>query len=153
MRRRPVTSRWAAAGTVAGLLMASLVVLVGARAASAAAVPDATEVATPALASLSPGRLDVFTRSSGSTLQYQYQPAGGSWTVVRDLGGAIASQPSVVSWAPGRFDVFARGTSGALVHRWFTTSGGWSAWESLGASLRSAPSVVSDGTGRLSVFF
>lgn len=122
-----------------------------ARAVTAAPVPDATEVLTPAVSSLSPGRVDVFTRSSRGTLQYQYLPVGGSWTALRDLGGSIASQPSVVSWATGRFDVFARGADGSLQHRWFSGSR-WSGWENLGGSLRSAPSAVSWGPGRLHVF-
>ncbi|HSP38685.1 MAG TPA: hypothetical protein VLR26_13115, partial [Frankiaceae bacterium] len=111
---RQVARRLLTAGAAAGLLLAGLSVSASPVVAAVPPVPDATEVASPAATSLSPGRLDVFTRSSGGTLLYQYRPVGGSWTVVRDLGGSLASQPSVVSWAAGRFDVFARGTSGAL---------------------------------------
>lgn len=142
------------AGLLTLVLLAPLTVVLlrPASAASVAAVSDAVETPTPALSSLSPGRIDVFTRSSAGTLQYRYLLPGGSWTDTRDLGGALASQPSVVSWAQGRFDVFARGTNGALVHRWFNVGSGWSAWENLGGSLRSAPSAVSEGSGNLKVF-
>jgi hypothetical protein len=131
-----------------------LVIGVGMLATPAAAAPPPLppdERSSPALTSLSDGRLDLFTRSATGNLTHQYRPPGGSWTRTLNLGGNIASQPAVASWAPGRMDVFARGTDNALWHRWYTGAN-WSRWESLGGTLTSAPAVAAWGPGRLDVF-
>lgn len=120
--------------------------------ARAAPVPLASaELSSPAVASLTPGRVDIFSRAASGNLAYQYWLPGGSWTRTLSLGGVITSQPAAASWAAGRMDVFARGTDNALWHRWFS-GGVWSEWESLGGRLSSAPAVASQGSGFLDVF-
>jgi hypothetical protein len=109
------------------------------------------ERASPAVTSLSPGRVDVFWRSSSGKLTYRYRNRGGSWTRAIDLGGRIASQPAAVSWAKGRIDVFAQGTDGALWQRTFH-GGSWRPWQSRGGTLTSGPAVVSRAAGALDVF-
>jgi hypothetical protein len=149
-----------AAGAIARLLVASLVaallvVVVQAPQPTEAAVAGVShpgvERTTPAVTSLSRGRIDLFWRSSSGTLRHRYRPAGGSWTRALDLGGSIASQPSAVSWGTGRIDVFARGTDGKLWQRTHS-SDGWGAWRSRGGALTSAPAVVSQKRGSLDVF-
>jgi hypothetical protein len=121
-------------------------------AARAAPAPLASaEVGSPAVASLTEGRVDVFSRGTGGNLAYQYRLPGGSWTRTLSLGGVLTSQPAATSWAPGRMDVFARGGDNALWHR--SLSGGvWSGWGSLGGRLSSAPAVTSQASGLLDVF-
>ncbi|HSP36189.1 MAG TPA: DUF1524 domain-containing protein [Frankiaceae bacterium] len=96
--------------------------------------------------------MDLFWRGADGTLRQRFKPAGGSWTVEINLGGAIASQPSVVSWVLGRVDVFARGVDGRLAHRWFVTGTGWSAWESLDGVLSASPSAAAWAPGRIDAF-
>jgi hypothetical protein len=118
----------------------------------------AWDTVTPALAggvtspvsvsSWSPGRLDVFARSSRGTLAHTW--SNGSFSAWEDLGGGIVGGPTAISWYPGRVDVFVRGTDGQLWHKWY--AGGWSAWEPLGGGLSSAPTVASWFPGRLDVF-
>jgi len=122
------------AGVVAAVvcLLSGLLVFVGPPATAKAAtapVDTATEVASPAVSSLSPGRVDVFTRWSTGALLHQYLPVGGSWTAVRDLGGTIASRPSVVSWGAGpvrRVRARHKRHAGAPLvhqHRWLVRKG------------------------------
>jgi Repeat of unknown function (DUF346) len=148
-QRRP--GRWRTFATVATLAVACAVVATPVPATAAVAPVPSTEVTSPAVTGLEPGRVDLFWRTTSGRLAHRYRPAGGSWTRQLDLGGTLASQPAAVSWAPGRIDVFARGTNNTLVHRWYR-NGSWSGWESLGGTLASAPAVASWGSGRLDVF-
>jgi len=150
--RHGLRRAWPARTLIAGL--AALAIVTTTLAAPAVAAPPAlpsTERTSPAVASLSSGRTDLFWRSSAGDLIHQYRPSGGSWTRTRNLGGDLASQPVAVSWAPGRMDVFARDTDNTLAHRWYT-AGRWSAWQSLGGTLSSAPAVTSWAPGRLDLF-
>jgi hypothetical protein len=148
-RRRP--GRWRSFATIATLaIVGAMVTAPGPAAAAPAALPS-TELASPAITGLEPGRMDLFWRTSSGRLAHRYRRAGGSWTRQLDLGGTLASQPAAVSWAPGRLDVFARGTDNTLVHRWYR-NGSWSGWESLGGTFASAPAVASWEPGRLDVF-
>lgn len=143
---------WRASG--AALLAVGMALFIAVPAVPAGAAPPAlpsTELASPAVSSLEPGRTDIFWRTSAGALAHRYRPDGGWWTRQVQLGGDLASQPAAVSWAPGRMDVFARGTDNTLVHRWYR-DGQWSRWESLGGQLTSAPAVASWGPGRLDVF-
>jgi hypothetical protein len=154
-------TRLGRASTAAILVLAAIGIVTAptaAVAAPSAAAPTlaplplpATELSSPAVAALEPGRLDVFIRSAAGTLIHQYRPAGGSWTRTLDLGGILRSQPAVASWGPGRLDVFVRGADDALWHRWFS-SGTWSGWQPLGGRMSSAPAVASWAPGRLDVF-
>jgi hypothetical protein len=145
----------AGSGRSAMAALVGLIVGVGVLAQPATAAPPAVpadELGSPAVTSLSSGRVDVFTRSSAGELIHRYRPSGGWWGRSTNLGGAITSQPAAVSWAPGRMDVFARGGDNRLWHIWYT-GGRWSRWESLGTMrLTSAPAVASWQSGRLDVF-
>jgi hypothetical protein len=135
------------------VLAIALVGLHGSAVSEAAVAPLANpevERTSPAVTSLSAGRVDLFWRSTSGTLLHRYRPRGGSWTRALDLGGSIASQPAAVSWAPGRMDVFARGTDGALWQRSYA-SGAWGTWRSRGGTLTSAPAVTSQERGSLDV--
>lgn len=120
--------------------------------ADAAPAPLASaELGSPAVASLTAGRVDVFSRAAGGNLTHRYRLPGGSWSRTVSLGGVLTSQPAATSWAAGRMDIFVRGTDNALWHRWFSGSA-WSGWQSLGGRLSSAPAVASQGPGLLDVF-
>ena len=136
---------------VVALLSGALTGGEAAQAAAPALAYPTVERDSPAVTSLSPGRIDVFWRSASGTLLHRYRPAGGSWTRTLDLGGAIASQPTAISWGKGRLDVFARGTDGAVWQRTYS-SGAWGTWRSRGGSATSAPAVASQGRGSLDLF-
>jgi spore germination protein YaaH len=104
---------------------------------------------SPAAASWSIDRLDVFARGMDNSL-YHAVGNGVGFSGFENLGGGLTSAPAVVSWGPGRLDVFIRGTDNALWHRAY--AGGWSGWESLGGGLADAPTVTSWAPGRLDVF-
>jgi len=109
-----------------------------------------TLTSQPAVSSWGPGRLDVFARGSGNSLQHRWLSAG-SWSAWENVGGVLTSEPAAVSWSAGRLDVFVRGTDNAL---WHNAGDGtrWYGWESLGGTLRAGPSVASWAPGRLDVF-
>ena len=138
---------------LASTLLASVAVAVSpSQSVAAAQIPLPTsELASPAIESLSVGRQDILSRSSTGALTQQYILPGGSWRRPLNRGGGLASQPVTVSWAPNRLDAFARGNDNALWHR-YLTNGAWSPWTSLGGTLTSAPAVASWGPGRLDVF-
>ena len=111
-------------------------------------------VGTPAVASWSPGRLDLFVQGGDHVLYHRWSNDGGlSYSGWESLGappGGLVSSPAAVSWGPNRIDVFGRGADGALWHRWW--SGRVGDWERLGGILASAPTVASWSGGRLDVF-
>ena len=122
---------------------------VGAASTQVVALP-AAEAGSPAVASPSLGRQDLFWTSAG-TLRHELRLSGGSWSRPLVRGSALSSQPAVVSWGPGRLDLFARGSDNRL--RWRTwRSGAWSGWRSLGGALTSAPTAAAWAPGRLDVF-
>lgn len=149
--RRPAGSRHRSGAVVIVTLTVIAAALQARPAAAAPAALPSTELASPAVSSLLPGRVDVFWRTGSGDLAQRYRADGGWWTRQVTLGGSLASQPAAVSWAPGRMDVFARGSDDTLVHRWYR-DGEWSRWESLGGTLSSAPTVASWAPGRLDVF-
>jgi hypothetical protein len=146
--------QWSRALIVVLVLTLVTVSVPGGQAAQAAAPALAypsVERSSPAVASLSPGRVDVFWLSSSGTLRHRYRPSGGSWTRVLDLGGELASQPTVVSWGRGRLDVFVRWQDGTVRQRTYS-SGAWGPWRSRGGTATSAPAVASQGRGSVDLF-
>ena len=134
------------------LLVSVAVAVAPSQSVAAAPIPLPTsELASPAIESMSDGRQDILSRASTGALTQQYILPGGSWRRPLNRGGGLASQPVTVSWGPDRLDAFARGNDNALWHR-FLTNGSWSPWTSLGGTLTSAPAVASWGPGRLDVF-
>ncbi len=103
----------------------------------------------PAVASWSPGRLDIFARGGDNALWHLWYDHNG-WHPWESLGGYITSDPAAVSWSNGRLDIFARGGDNALWHLWYEN--GWRSWESLGGYLTSSPGVASWAPGRLDIF-
>lgn len=103
-----------------------------------------------AVASMHPGRYDLFARSYQGTVIHRW--FDGSWSYWEDLGGFATSDVAAVSWSDGRLDVFTRGGDNTLWHKWYQSGSGWSGWESLGGTLTSAPSVASPSAGLLDVY-
>ena len=103
---------------------------------------------SPAVASWSAGRLDVFVRGTDNQLWHKWYQGG--WSHWEPLGGALASGPAAVAWSAGRLDVFVRGSDNQVWHKWFQN--GWSGWEPLGGATNDSPAVASGSAGRLDVF-
>jgi glucose/arabinose dehydrogenase len=103
---------------------------------------------SPAVASWSAGRLDVFVRGTDNQLWHKWYANG--WSGWEPLGGALTSGPAAASWSAGRLDVFARGPDNQLWHKWY--QGGWSSWEPLGGATFDSPAAASWSAGRLDVF-
>jgi hypothetical protein len=118
--------------------------------AAEAAIPalPAAELSSPAVTASSPGRVDVFVRTSSGRLSYRYRLPGGSWTRSLDLGGSLASQPAVTSRA--RMHVAVRWTDNTIRYR-SSTASGWGKWTSLGGTFTSAPAIASPTAGRIDV--
>jgi len=105
---------------------------------------------SPAVASWSQDREDVFYRGADGQLDHQWSE-GYPWRGPETLGGVLTSAPATVSWGPSRLDVFARGQDQGLWHKyWNSTS--WSNWEPLGGIITSAPTVASWSANRLDIF-
>ena len=126
-------------------------------------VPIAGEAGSmPALASSSPGQLDVFYRTTG-----RVNPGFGGlahlawnngWTAVTSFGAppgtTVASAPTVVARAGRHLNAFVRGADNQLWHVWHAPGTGFSSWDGpLGADVASDPKVTSWGTGRLDIFW
>ncbi|HEY8679656.1 MAG TPA: glycosyl hydrolase family 18 protein [Candidatus Dormibacteraeota bacterium] len=106
--------------------------------------------ASPAAASFSPDRADVFVLGTDNGIWHGWR-YGAAWSGWESLGGSLTSGPGAVSWGPNRIDLFARGTDNGLMHKfWYGTA--WSNWESLGGTLTSAPVAASWTAGRLDIF-
>jgi hypothetical protein len=120
---------------------------------------------SPAISSLQPGQLDVFSvmrnRSTGALelahswiivpLSYVWYGLGSNpWEILGT--GNLQGAPAAVSWAPGRLDVFVRGFQGEIEHKWFDNWQWSSGWDNLGGFLTSSPTVASPGPGRLNIF-
>lgn len=115
-----------------------------------AAIPalPSSEVTSPAVVSSSPGRTDVFVRTSSGRLSHRYRSSGGSWTRSLDLGGSLASQPAAAARA--RLHVAVRWTDGTIRYR-RTTDSGWTSWTSLGGTFTSAPAIAVPAANRVDV--
>ena len=86
---------------------------------------------SPAAASSTSGKIDVFVRGTDAGL-WQVEYSNNGWLSWTSLGGIIypGTGPAVSSWGSGRLDVFVGGTDLALWHKYWQN--GWSGWESLG---------------------
>jgi hypothetical protein len=108
---------------------------------------------SPAAATWSPGRLDVFGRGQDNELWTTYSStSGNTWSGWQKLGGVFTESPTVCSWGIGRLDVFVRGTNAHVMHRWY--SGGWSDWQDLAGDVAAGswPGCASWGANRIDVF-
>lgn len=119
--------------------------------------------ASPVIASMQAGRLDVFAQGSSGGLFHKWYSSGawrGPETLAGPTGG-LTSAPSAVAWCEGsttngcpdnRLDIFARGSSNELEHKIWANSA-WSPWWNMGYTLTSAPAVSSRGVGKVDVFW
>jgi len=105
--------------------------------------------APPAVASLAPHRLDVFSVGTDGKLA-QKSWDGSKWSDWISVGGQFKGGPAAVSWGANRIDVFVRGSGDHLEHRFW--NGKWNGWVDLGGPITSAPAVTSRKENHLDVF-
>lgn len=92
--------------------------------------PSPGSAGDPALATSSPGELNVIVRGSDDALWHKAwlpEPTN-AWTGWESLGGEWASNPAATSSASGKLDVFAVDAEGVLWRKYRTASQ-WSTWE------------------------
>ena len=92
----------------------------------------------PAVASWSPGRLDIYVRNLDGTLGHRFYQ--GQWSPWEWFAGSLTSGPSVTSAFSGQLDVVAAG-AGSVPQR-FEYGPGWRNWQSLGGATPQTPAVV-----------
>jgi spore germination protein YaaH len=108
-----------------------------------------TASSSPAVATSSASRMDLFVRGSDYALYHKFWN-GTVWSDWESLGGRLTASPAAVSWGANHIDVFVRGTdNGLYTMTWDGTS--WSAWKALGGTLASGPGATSWAVGRLDV--
>jgi hypothetical protein len=108
-------------------------------------------LAAPALASRSPGVIDVFVRGYDDQI-YEQSWTGSAWTGGWALiGGVTQDAPAVVSRIAGTLDLFIRTPSGQIAWRTFDGAN-WTDYRTLPGVVRSGPAVATDGTGRMWLF-
>lgn len=94
------------------------------------------------------GRIDIFWRGEGDTLQHRWY--NGEWGT-QVLPGTISGDVTACSWGPNRIDLFWREPTGSLHHKTWNGSN-WQD-ETLLGTLASAPSACSWGPNRIDVFW
>jgi len=115
-------------------------------------LPPPDPGASPALASPTSGRLDVFYPSRGGLEQGTWITGYRLWTA-NPLGGGVLNGPAAVSPSPGTLATFVRGISGGLYVKYAGSGGSvWSSWQGLGGVLTARPAAVASAGGRLDVF-
>jgi hypothetical protein len=112
---------------------------------------------SPAAASSTFGKIDVFVRGGDSALWSRHYASANPYSVVAwdpwtSLGGRIApgTAPATCNGLLGP-EVFVVGTDNALWHKSYQTNQ-WSGWEPLGGYLTSSPGAVTLSLGRIAVF-
>ncbi len=108
---------------------------------------------SPAVASWTSSRVDVFVRGKDDKTLYQRTRTGstwGGWTQPVS-GSCLRSGPAASTWSTTRLDVFVRGCDNAVWHNWWTGGGSWYGG-SLGGCAMSAPAAASWGTNRIGLF-
>ncbi|MBU0495629.1 MAG: hypothetical protein KKB13_27595, partial [Chloroflexi bacterium] len=107
---------------------------------------------TPAVASWSANRLDVFVKGTNFHLMHRWWN-GSAWSGWQDLEGEVTTSPGCVSWGPNRIDCFSRNMDiAALLGHIVWDGAKWSAWEKLGGVFTGTPAVASWSANRLDVF-
>jgi len=110
---------------------------------------------SPAMASWSANRLDIFAIDSNSSMVFRAWE-GDHWSPEwLSLGNYFISSPSLVSWGPGRLDVFALDKWHQMRHR--ASDDKWKGWQHdfsiIGTKqFRETPLAVSCGRRHLDVF-
>lgn len=107
---------------------------------------------TPAVVSSSAGRMDLFERSPGGTLEQRTSSVGAAWSAPADLGGGLIGGPAATSPSSGAVQVLVRGTTNALYRRSSPRAGSWSSWVSWGGRLSARPAAAATGGGRVDAF-
>jgi Glycosyl hydrolase catalytic core len=109
---------------------------------------------SPAAASWSTSRLDVFYRGTGDDggIYRRSWDNNGPWSSASAMGGSTSSSPAVAAPAPRRLDLFARGdNNGVRTRRYDGTT--WSGWSSLGGLTYASPAASARrGTSIVDVF-
>ena len=105
---------------------------------------------SPAVASWSSARMDVFVRGGNDHL-WQRAWMGSAWSKWVDLGGSIQYDPAAVSWEENRIDIFAVGKNKSMWHL-FWDGTAWSEWTDIGGQFQGSPTVTSWGPERLDIF-
>lgn len=104
---------------------------------------------SPGIASMTPGRLDIFVRGSDQAIwQMAWE---GKWLSWISHQGGLLEGPSVTSRAANRLDVFARGNNNMVFQRSWDGAK-WSGWVSLGGGLTAAPVTLTPRPGRWDIF-
>jgi hypothetical protein len=108
---------------------------------------------SPAVASWSSYRLDVFWRGHGDDAAvYRRSWNGSAWSGTSSLGGETSSSPAVAAPASGRLDLFARGSDNAVWTRRYNGSS-WSGWTYLAGLTYASPAASARrGTSIVDVF-
>jgi hypothetical protein len=105
------------------------------------------------VASMAPGRVDLFGASDVGTLSHWWQ-TGVEELRNGQLPAGITGVPTAASWGQGRLDILATSlsTPQQLEHSWYE-GGLWGTWEQLGVSPGSTAVAMSTwGPGRLDLF-
>jgi len=109
---------------------------------------------SPAAASWSSTRLDVFYRGKGDDggIYRRSWDSNGPWTGASAMGGSTSSTPAVAAPASRRLDLYARGGDNAVWTRRYDGST-WSGWSSIGGLTYSGPAASARrGTSIVDVF-
>jgi hypothetical protein len=103
----------------------------------------------PTVASMTPGRLDVFARGYDNML-YHISAQGTTWAAWSGMGLTLVNDPAAASWGANRLDLWMQGADQNVYHT-FWDGAKWNLPDGEGGLLSNSPAAAASAVGQMTV--